>query len=165
MDAVTWIWLIAGIVLLLSEIIIPGAVVAFLGVGAMLIALGRWAGWIDGVMDSFMYWFVLSMALVLLFRGVLTKMFPSASHVEYADEDLEAFGQMVEVLEEIRYEHEQGRVRFRDSSWAATSSCERVFLPGEKVRLIGRCGLVWMVEAHSPENLEAHFNVLQKEPQ
>ena len=163
MDAVTWIWLMAGIVLLVSEIIVPGAVVAFLGVGALLIALGRWAGLIEGWMDSFLYWFILSMALVLLFRGMVTRMFPSESHVEFADEDLDAFGQIVEVLEEIRCEHEQGRVRFRESSWAATSSNKTPFLPGEKVKLIGRCGLVWMVEAPSPENLEARFHAIKKD--
>ena len=68
MEIITWIWIIAGVILLASEVVIPGAVVAFLGSAALLIALGQWVGLIDGWMDSFMYWFVLSMGLVLAFR-------------------------------------------------------------------------------------------------
>lgn len=157
MDTITWIWFIVGTLLIVSEIAIPGAVVAFLGAGAVLIALGRWGGLIEGLMDSFMYWFVLSMGMILLFRGTLTKLFPSESHVEYVDEDLDAFGEIAEVVEEISYEHEQGRIRHRGSTWAATTA-DGVFAPGDKVKLIDRTNLVWWVEACPTEEQEAYMN-------
>ncbi len=155
MDMITWIWLIAGIILILSEIVIPGAVVAFLGTSAIIIALGRWTGWIDSLMDSFTYWFALSMGMVLLFRGALTKLFPSESHIEYADEDLDAFGEIAEVVEEISPQHEKGRIRLRGSTWAATTGTGTI-PPGEKVKLIEREELVWFVEAYAPENIPSY---------
>ena len=154
MDMITWIWLIAGIILILSEFLVPGAVVAFLGASAIIIALGRWSGWIDSLMESFTYWFVLSMSMVLLFRGSLTKLFPSESHVEYVDEDLDAFGEIAEVLEEISPEHEKGRIRLHGTTWAATTGTGTI-PPGEKVKLIEREELVWFVEACSAENTQS----------
>ena len=152
MDTFSWIWLISGMILLVSEMVIPGAVVAFLGTAAILVALGRWTGLIDGVMDSFMYWFMISMGLVLAFRGLVVKAFPSESHIEYDDDDLDAFGEIVEVVEEISHHHEKGRIRLQGTTWAATTGTGTI-APGEKVRLIQREDLVWLVEPCSPEEL------------
>ncbi|MBF0276933.1 MAG: NfeD family protein [SAR324 cluster bacterium] len=155
MEIITWIWLIAGAILLISELVIPGAVVAFLGAGALLIGLGQWAGLIDGWMESFMYWFVVSMGLVIVFRGLVMKMFPSESRIEYDDEDLDDFGKIVDVLEEISFQHENGRIRLHGSTWAATIG--KGSIPaGAKARLIERDKLVWLVEACSEEELEIH---------
>lgn len=154
METITWIWLIAGVILLASEIVIPGAVVAFLGAAALLIALGQWVGWIDGWMESFLYWFVLSMGMVVAFRGLIMKAFPSESHIEY-DDDWDAFGEIVEVLEEISYQHETGRIRLQGTTWAATTG-KGTIPAGDKAKLIERDELVWLVETCTEEELEIH---------
>ncbi len=152
MDVITWIWLIAGILLMISEIVIPGGVVAFLGASAIIVALGRWTGLIEGVVDSFTYWFIISIGLVLALRRVLTRKFSSDSYFEDSDEDLEAFGEVVEVVEEVSDRHMKGRIRFRETTWLATTEVG-TFAPGEKVRLIERADLVWLVQG-CPKDME-----------
>lgn len=146
METISWIWLISGLILLISEIVIPGGVIAFLGVSAMLIALGQWMGLIEGMTESFTYWFILSMGSTLLFRGMLTKMVSGKSHIEYSGEEIDAFGRVVDVIEEVSPEHSNGRIRFNGTTWDATSMKETI-PPGSKVKIIERENLVWLVEA------------------
>ena len=48
-DTITWRWLVGGIILLASELFLPGLVAMFLGLSAMVVALLRWLGVIDRV--------------------------------------------------------------------------------------------------------------------
>ena len=75
-DTITWLWLICGLVLMVSEIFVPGLVVVFLGLSAILVAAGRWLGFIDGLMNSFTFWFVFSLMSVLGIRGLINKLLP-----------------------------------------------------------------------------------------
>ena len=45
-ETMTWLWLLAGILLVVSELFLPGLVAVFLGLGAMLVAL------LDSVLGS-----------------------------------------------------------------------------------------------------------------
>ena len=49
---------------MLAELLVPGLVVVFLGLGAMLVALGRWLNLLAGEISSFTAWFIISLALV-----------------------------------------------------------------------------------------------------
>lgn len=40
-------WIVAGVVLLVLELVVPGAVLVFLGAGALLVALLIWLGLIQ----------------------------------------------------------------------------------------------------------------------
>jgi membrane protein implicated in regulation of membrane protease activity len=52
-DTITWLWLLGGIILLASELLLPGLVAMFLGLGALVVALLRWLGLIDSLAYSF----------------------------------------------------------------------------------------------------------------
>lgn len=155
MDVITWVWLISGIVLVVAELFIPGGVIAFLGASAILVALGQWIGWIDGLVDSFTYWFLISIGLTVAFRQLLANRFSGESHVEEIDEDLEAFGEIVEVVESISSQSQTGRIRFRGTTWKATTTGAETFARGEKVKLIERVDSVWIVQACS-KNVESN---------
>ncbi|HCF59376.1 MAG TPA: nodulation protein NfeD, partial [Myxococcales bacterium] len=49
-ETITWIWLVGGVALMLAELIVPGAVVIFLGAAAVLIAGARGLGLIESLM-------------------------------------------------------------------------------------------------------------------
>ena len=150
-DTITWLWLICGMVLMLSEIFVPGLVVVFLGLSALLVAAGRWLGFIDGFLDSFTYWFVFSLTSVLGLRGLITKLLPGNVFRRSADEDKEAIGHIVEVIEETSPDHDKGRIRFRGTTWKAKTEFGRIF-PGQKARIQGRENMVRIVDPAESEN-------------
>ena len=57
------LWLIAGIAMMLLELVIPGGIVVFLGLSAVLVSLLLFTGIIDGWAQAFTVWFIGSLAL------------------------------------------------------------------------------------------------------
>jgi inner membrane protein len=162
MDMITWVWLIAGVLLIVTELFIPGLVVCFLGVGAILVAGFRWLGLLTGTVDSFTAWFIISIVLLVGLRHLLLKWLPSERSYQMTDEDLEAVGSIVEVVEPISSSDQNGRVRFGGTTWPAIAK-EGTISKGKKVKLILRDNLVWRVEAYEAEELPPSNIELNKE--
>lgn len=145
-DAITWIWFFAGIGLLATELFVPGLVVCFLGLAAMIVAGLRWAGFFPGLVESFTAWFVTSIVLLVGLRHFLVRWIPSERSFQTTDEDLEAVGTVVDVVQQISSGDQNGRVRFGGTSWPAVTR-EGVIPVGGKAKLVLRDNLVWIVEA------------------
>lgn len=151
-DTVTWIWFGAGALLIMTEFLIPGLVVMFLGLGAMLVALGRWLHLLEGEMASFTAWFIISLVLIISLRQLLARFVPAEISYQSPDEDLNAQGTVVEVLKAVDGGHNDGRIRFQGSSWPATC-LEGSIASGNKARLLYRDNLVWVVEPAGDDSL------------
>lgn len=136
------IWLCFGIVLMLAELVIPGAILVFLGMGALLVAGCLYFGLITSTVHSIILWFILSILLVGFLRSLFMKLMPGDVVIENTDEDLDAIGSVVEVSEKI-YPHKEGRIKFRGTSWIAISDEEIAM--GEKAIIKGRDGNKWVV--------------------
>ncbi|WP_049722198.1 NfeD family protein [Gilvimarinus polysaccharolyticus] len=149
------LWFIAGIVLMVLEILLPGGIVFFLGLGASLVALLLFTGFIDGWIQAFTAWFVGSLLLLFGLRGVVQKLIPAQVERGGTDEDLDAYDQIVEVAETIPPGGE-GRIMFRGSTWNAKNYHQdqnQALEAGTRVRVVFRDNLRWTVEAlDSPEN-------------
>ena len=143
-DTMTWLWLLAGILLVASELFLPGLVAVFLGVGAMLVALLRWLGLIDSVVYSFVAWFASSLALLVLVRSTLQRLVPSETSFTSLEEDVDSFGSVAEVVETVSPEHTDGRISFQGTTWPATSDSAEI-RPGAKVTILYRESLGWRV--------------------
>jgi membrane protein implicated in regulation of membrane protease activity len=140
-------WLIGGAVLMLLELVVPGGIAFFLGLGAVLVALFLQLGLLDGWMQAFTTWFIGSLALLLGLRGLVHKIFPAEVEKGKTDEDLDAYNQVVEVCERIPAQG-QGRIDFRGSTWIARNyHADRDLEKGSKVRIVFRDNLAWLVEA------------------
>jgi inner membrane protein len=146
-ETITWIWLIAGILLIATELFLPGLVVCFLGAAAIIVAILRWFGLIPGLMESFTVWFVTSIVLLLGLRHFLLKWIPSESSYDLTDEDVIAVGSIVDVVETVSDSGKQGRIRFAGTTWPAITR-QGTLLAGQKARLLYRDNLVWVVESH-----------------
>ena len=109
-DTMTWLWLLAGILLVASELFLPGLVAVFLGLAAMLVALLRWLGLIDGLAYSFTAWFVSSLALLVVVRSALQRFVPSETSFTPLEEDVDLFGAVAEGVETVSPEHKDGRI-------------------------------------------------------
>ena len=146
LDGFTLVWLVLGIVLMLAELLVPGLVVIFFGMAAILVgglaALGIVQAWTTGIA----VWAVGSLAMVLGLRSGAQRLLPGESDRGATDEDVEAFGEVVEVVEEVG-PFESGRIRFRDVTWAAQTIEGRI-PAGTKARIVARDNLIWIVEPY-----------------
>lgn len=151
-DIITWLWLGGGVALIIAEYSLPHFFSGFLGAAAILVALLRWAGLITGFTQSFAAWAILSIVLIVSLRQFAIKKLHAESSVQPTDEDVEAHGEVVEVIARISSEDNKGRIRYLGTTWPAVSR-EGVIEAGEKARLLYRDNLNWIVEAH-PELTE-----------
>ncbi len=143
-------WLILGVALLLLELMVPGLVVVFLGVAALLVALLLYMGIVStwtGALSSF---FILAIVLVLTLRHFFARYASSDSKTGSLDEDADAFGMVVEVLKASNDNGNRGRIMFRGTTWEA-ESFGGPLKEGGKARLLKRESLLWIVEPVSGE--------------
>ena len=97
--------------------------------------------------------FPCSAAFLNHFAASFQRLMPGDEEVQSTDEDFDAFGTVVEVAETIA-KGEQGRIRYRGTTWVATCY-ERTLEPGSQARLVTRDGIGWVVEPveEGPEEL------------
>ncbi|MGI5860902.1 MAG: NfeD family protein [Myxococcales bacterium] len=144
-ETITWIWLVGGIALMLAELIVPGAVVVFLGAAAVLVAGARWLGLIESLMSSFTAWFVLSLAMIIGLRSLVGRFSSAEKSVQPTEEDLDSFGKVVDVIVTIGPNDQTGRVRYLGTSWPARS-LKGSLEPGSRARIVDRENLGFVVE-------------------
>ena len=137
-----WIWLIVGVILMALEFFIPGAILSFLGGGAVIVAGLLHYKIITGVLQSFIFWFIISIALVLFLRSYVLKFMPSLKEKQVTNEEEFAKGSLVEVLEDVS-PHSKGRIRFRDTTWEAHS--DHTFSKGDSAKIIRSENNGWVI--------------------
>jgi inner membrane protein len=143
---ITLVWLVAGVVLIGSEFISLSLVAGFLGAAALVVAGARFIG-LESLPISFLIWIATSAVLTVGLRGVLRRMLPGETSRDNTDEELAAFGTVVEVLEECDDSHQRGRIRFQGTTWPALTTGERI-PAGARAKLVCRDkeGLGWVIE-------------------
>jgi membrane protein implicated in regulation of membrane protease activity len=146
-------WIIAGVVLLLVELVVPGMVLGFLGASALLVAGLVWMGWTDTWVASLTAWFVISLVLLVTLRGLFQKLVGGEVDRQTLDDESDAYGEIVEVVETITPE-KQGRIRYRGSTWLAACP-DQTIDAGVKAMLAYRDNLVWVVERAEATEIEA----------
>lgn len=136
----------------MAEFVIPGGVVAPMGIGAIVAVLLHVFGIVTGPMNLFMSWIGSTLGLVIVFRLICVRLFQGESICAEPDEKLEVFGKVVEVLETIRPGDATGRISYQGTTWTATSTC--LIEKGQKARLIASENLTWVVEPLPNAELE-----------
>ena len=149
---ITTVFFVLGVILIIAELIVPGGVVACLGVGAILIGLLRLTGILDNVFTSITLWFGISLATIVVVRPILLKKMGGETEVDNVDEDVDAYGHVIEVLEDVNESDTNGRIKFRGSSWPAIST-EGCIRAGSKAKIVSRDNLAWIVEPDAMSNL------------
>ena len=145
MERAEIIWAVVGIVLILAEFLVPGLVVVFLGMSALLVAIGIYLGWLVGWMNIMVFWFISSIFLIMTLRGLFARFAPGNIERPNVDEDLEAIGSIVEVVADVSEENENGRIYHRGTYWSAKAIGAKI-RKGEKARLLSRQVGCWLVE-------------------
>jgi hypothetical protein len=149
-DSMFNFWLIFGVILIFAEILLPGLVSVFVGLGAITVSALLHYGYIDNLPSQLTTWFVSSTLYIFTLRLLVMRYYPSDSVTQDIDEDHAVIGQMVEVIDPISRQS-SGRIRFGDSTWVAVSVDDEEIGLGEKVRVVGRKDISWIVKRVSNE--------------
>ena len=148
-----WFWLILGVVLILLELVLPGAVVVFVGFGALMVALALYLGMVAGWTSAFTLWFISSPLLIIILRSFLQRYMPKGeSQRQSTDEDLDAYGALITVAEAMSPD-QAGRIHFRGTTWPGICY-EKALQSGEKAKIIHRENLLWVVEPYRQSDAE-----------
>ena len=138
-------WLGSGIFLMAIEFLVPGLVMVFVGLGSLTVALGMHFGYIDGILQQFITFFISSIIYLFTLRFLVLRFVPSVTRKENIDEDEEVIGSIVEIVADIN-SGEFGRVEHSGSSWQARVEGDQTILKGEQAKIIGRDNITWIVQ-------------------
>jgi membrane protein implicated in regulation of membrane protease activity len=143
MDLTPLVWAILGVLMTVSEFVIPGFVIFFFGAGALLTALLSWLlGGLEGnYFLQILIWLGSSGLSLALLRRYFAKSFRGEEFTGPRDD--ETIGHQVKVIERISPEN-PGRVRFRGTSWIARSYDES-YEEGETVEILKSDGSGFIV--------------------
>ena len=139
------LWLGSGIFLMAIEFLVPGLVLVFVGLGSLTVVFGMHFGYIDGILQQFITFFISSIIYLLTLRFLVLRFVPSVTRKENIDEDEEVMGSIVEIVADIN-SGEFGRIEHSGSSWQACAEGDQTILKGEKVKIIGRDNITWIVQ-------------------
>lgn len=132
------VWLIAGLVLMLMEFVIPGFVIFFFGLGGIVTGVAVWLfPSIEGsIVAQGLCFAVASVATLVLGRRCFRNLLGGKTVVTHADADDDGFvGTPVVVTEAIRPPL-AGRVMLNGVEWSATA--DRAIAKGEMAIVAAR---------------------------
>lgn len=138
----TLLWLIIGIVLIIAEIFLPGAVIGILGFSALIVSGLTWLGLLSSFIWQIVIFLILSATLTFLFLKFLKNILyrtDSGSSNDYIE-----IGKIVPVIETINSKTGKGKVRYMGSLWKAAADID--IDEGETVTIIGSDNLTLLVE-------------------
>ena len=143
------VWLVVAVVVMVSELIIPGGIVFFIGASCAVVATALYFGLIDTWVQALTLFFISSLVLVIALRAVVSRFAEGDSSVSNTDEILDEIDELVEVLETIGPADTAGLVRFRGSQWRALGD-GAVLDAGSTARIVSRENITLLVEAADP---------------
>mgnify|MGYP002280077211 CR=1 FL=1 len=141
---------------MLMETLIPGGVAGFLGVGGVVIAGLRAMGLVVDPLTAIVTWIFLSAGLTVALRPLLLRFVRGDTSLALTDEDAEAMGQTVTVVEEVGDE-EPGRIRFRGATWDARA-VDGTLPEGAEATILYRDNLTWVVKPADDADLDAELS-------
>ena len=141
-DFLPFIWLLAGVLLMGLELLTPGFVVIFFGIGAIITGL---LSFIPGIRDSLLLQFLIWAGSSLLSLGLLRRFFTKTFRgKEITDDGSDQYvGRTAEVVEAIT-QKKSGRVSFQGTTWKAITYDEDI-APGDTVEIMKKDNLTLIV--------------------
>ena len=137
------IWLIVGILLALAEMIIPGLIIGFFSLGAIVTTLMTLVGLTKGFPSQMILFLVTSLVFLILFHKVWKKRIKPKADREVTNFNIQ-LGKIVPVIEFIDPQEGVGKVRYQGALWNA--SAKHKIAPGDSARVIGCENLTLLVE-------------------
>jgi membrane protein implicated in regulation of membrane protease activity len=138
------LWFLFGVVLIILEFTVPGVILVFFGIGAVLTAALVWLGILTNATWQVLFFVVSSLTLLFLLRKYFSLFFKGEV------EDRESFqgskeyaGQRARVTTAISPGSPGGRIRFEGTEWNAVS--DRYIPEGELVEIVDKKNITFTV--------------------
>jgi membrane protein implicated in regulation of membrane protease activity len=145
-SVIALVWLVSGFVLLLGEALMPGLVMGFFGLGAIIVSLLAMAG-LDSLALQFVAFSLISIGMLL----VLRRRFVGNVHKDLGhDEDIDGIGQVVQAA--VDFDGRHGRVCYRGANWDARCDDPSSVRSGDYLVIVGREGLCLTVRPERASN-------------
>jgi inner membrane protein len=138
------LWFLAGLVLILAELLLPGVVLMFFGLGAWCAALSTRMGWTEGLGEQSIVFAATSMVMLFGLRRFVKKWFVGDTTGKNNAMLEEFLGRQVRVLQDIPGGSGTGRVELKGAGWQARSPV--ALARGSTAVVRARDGLVLVVE-------------------
>ncbi len=138
------IWFLIGAGLLLLEFIVPGLVILFFGVGALITSLACWLGLADTMPMQIIIFCVASLTCLFGLRKYVKLWFVGDSNKRDDEINSVFVNQVVKVVVAIPGGSARGKVELNGSDWNAIS--EEPHAVGDMVTVIERDGLILVVK-------------------
>lgn len=135
------LWLMVGVMLFILELMLPGFVLFFFGLGAWITAIASWL-WPIELSGQLAIFITSSLLSLVALRGGISRIFLGKRTDSDIDTPLAREGEVAEVLVTIAPPAE-GKIRYSGSSWRATAG-ERIEA-GEMVAIVRQEGLIMQV--------------------
>jgi inner membrane protein len=135
-----WMWLAAGLVLVVAELATPGGfVIIFFGIAALLVGVLALLGIVSSVPMQFLLFSVIAVgSLALLRQRLQSRLQTPTGNVDSLIGDLA-------IPQERLSPGVVGRVEVRGSMWAARNTSSVTLDPGQRARVAGVDGLTLAV--------------------
>lgn len=139
-------WFLLGLALMLSELVLPGFVIIFFGVGAWVTALCIWLGVANAFNTQLVIFLASSVLSLVLFRKQGKKYFQGkvSGTVDDVSKLDDVKGERAVVVENIVPSVLRGKVEFHGTNWNATA--EQEIATGTTVEILERENLTLKVK-------------------
>jgi membrane protein implicated in regulation of membrane protease activity len=144
------IWIIVGLVLVLSELLATSIIAVFFGFAAIIVGLLLWAGLIEATWLQFAIFGVLSLVLLFTARSKLRRYLVGdvADNNDQHQTFRENLGQRASAVAD--FEQGQGRIRLNGVQWSALS--DEPIQAGDTVWITANDGIQLTVSKTKPNN-------------
>ena len=114
------LWLIVGLVLIMVEFVVPGIIIVFFGIGAIITALTTWFGWTPELGGQMAVFAISSAALLFGLRRFVKKWFVGLSTNPNGHDD-DFTGREARVITSLPGHGGDGKVEIKGANWNARS--------------------------------------------
>lgn len=119
------LWLIAGILLILAEFLVPGIVIIFFGMAALVVSLLTYIGSVAELSNQLLWFSGLSLAFLFGLRTLFKGWFVGKSvDGGLSDEVSDLIGKEVTCLTDFGPDHPRGKVEFNGANWKGRCELE-----------------------------------------
>lgn len=150
------VWFIIGVVFFFAEMVVPGFIIFFFGIGAWVVAIATLFG-LDNLTIQLLLFIVVSVLSLILFRKKSKSIFRGKEKAFQSKDDdkLDEFiedmhGKKATVVSDIIPGEISGKVEFRGTQWKAEA--EEVIKAGAVVEIISRDNITLKVKAVKSES-------------
>jgi len=133
-----WIWVVAGLVLVVLELLTPGLFLLFFGAAAIVVGVAAGAGLAMPLWAELLAFSVLSVVSLLVFRGPLLRRMKSRPEDPPVVDDFS--GEIGTVQVDIAA-GDRGRIELRGTVWTAINDGGDALAAGTRCRVVRADGL------------------------